>query len=297
MQLYMLLRLWWMRRRQALALAGRISENFREVGDNEYGYYSRFLTLAYSGLAGESVAEIENQLRELADAVRRSGQRYPEPERCHLVYRFLLGGDDAELERELVESDAWIAANSGSAEVYIRTFWMLILCVRGRFEAAIAQSDQVWSRLFQVVPYVHVTDHTLLRGLASAALATEASGAARRRHLGEIAACLTRLRRWAKHGPDFGHMATLLEAEQARLRGDANRARALYDKATHAAKEAEHLHHAALACERRGRMLATLRRETEAGAALRDAIALYARWGATPKAEALEQERRALVGS
>ncbi len=297
MQYYTLLRLWWMPRRQALALCDRVSENLREVGDIEYAYYARFLKLAYAGLAGESVGEIESGLRELADAVRRSGQRYPEPERCHGVYGFLLGGDDSEMERALAESDAWIAANSGSAEVYIRTFWMLVLCVRGRFDAALRQSDQVWQYIFRIVPYVHVVDHTFLRGLASAALATQERGALRRRHLKELAATLKRLQRWAKHGPEFGHMATFLGAEQARLRGDAKRARALYDRAAQGAREQEHVHHAALACERRGHMLAALRRETEAGAALREAVAFYARWGAQLKADALEQERRTLVGS
>jgi hypothetical protein len=297
MQLHAILRPWWTRRRQALAAMDRICESLREMGDLEYAYYSRFLTLAYAGLGGESVVDIEARFRELADAVRRSGQRYPEPERCHAAYRFLLGGDDAELEPALVESDAWIAANGGSADVYIRTFWMLVLCVRGRHEAALAQSERVWRHLFRTVPYVQVADHTFLRGLASAALATQARGGQRRRHVGDLADCLKRVKRWARHGPDFAHMQTFLEAEQARLRGDANAARALYDRAAQGAREQEYLHHAALACERRGRMLAAMRRETEAGASLREAIALYARWGSQTKADALEHERRTLVGS
>ena len=255
------------------------------------------MKLAYGGLAGESVPDTESALGELADAVRRSGQRYPEPERCHAVYRLLLGGDDAELGRTLAESDTWIGENSGSAEVYIRTFWMLVLCVRGRYDTALQQSEQVWRRLFQLIPYVHVADHTFLRGLASAVLATQARGARRRRHLACLADSLKRVQRWAKHGPDFAHMGTFLGAERARLRGDANQARALYDRAAQRAKEQEYFHHAALACERRGRLLAALRRETEAGASLREAIALYSRWGCAPKAEALELERRALVGS
>ena len=297
MQLHAILRPWWTRRRQSLAVMDRVAESMREIGDLEYAYYGRFLKLAYGALAGESVPETESGLGELADAVRRSGQRYPEPERCHAAYRMLLSPDDAELECALAESDAWILTDSGSAEVYIRTFWMLILCVRGRYDTALRQSELVWGRIFRIVPYIHVADHTFLRGIASAGVATQARGAQRRRHVADLGATLKRLRHWAKHGPDFGHMATFLEAEQARLRGDPKRARALYDKAAQGAKDQEYLHHAALACERRGRMLAALRRETEAGASLREAVALYARWGAQLKADALEQERRTLVGS
>jgi hypothetical protein len=69
-------------------------------------------------------------------------------------------------------------------------------------------------------------------------------------------------------------------------------ARALYEQAAQRARQQDFVHHAALAHERRGRMLAELRRETEAAAAFREAAALYARWGAEGKAAALERERQ-----
>jgi hypothetical protein len=296
MQLHAILRPWWTRRRQTLAAMDRVAESMREIGDLEYAYYARFLKIAYGALAGENVADAERDFAELADAVRRSGQRYPEPERCHAVYRMLLGATPGEFEAARSESKAWIQANGGSAQVYIRTFWMLVLCLHNRFEEVIVESDPVQQMLFSIVPYVHVADHTFLRGIACAALATKARGALRRRYLKDLKACHRRVREWARHGPDFVHMEMLLSAEQARLRGDANGARALYDKAAQRAKDQEYVHHAALACERRARMLATLRRETEAGASLREAVALYAKWGSLPKAESLEQERKTLIG-
>ena len=63
------------------------------------------------------------------------------------------------------------------------------------------------------------------------------------------------------------------------------------------ARQKSFAHHAALASERRARMLAEQRREIEAAAAFREAVALYAAWGATPKAEAFGQERHALTGA
>jgi hypothetical protein len=103
---------------------------------------------------------------------------------------------------------------------------------------------------------------------------------------------LRRLRRWAKHGPDFVHMASFLEAELARLAGDESRARALYDAAAQRALEQRFVHHAALAHERRASMLVGLRRETEASASLARAVALYREWGAEPKAQQLLVQRR-----
>jgi hypothetical protein len=297
MQLHVFLRPWWTRRRQAFAPMDRVAEDMREMGDLEYAYYSRFLKIACCGLAGENVQKTDALLGELADEVRRTGNHYPDPERCHAAYRFLVGGSDADLDRTLAESDAWIAANGGSTGVYIRTFWLLVLCVRGRYATALQQSELSWRRLFQVVPYVHIADHTFLRGLASAALATDALGAARRRHLREVAASLKRLRHWAKHGPDFLHMASFLEAEQAHLRGRPERARSLYTQAAQRAREQEYPHHAALACERHARLLATLRRETEVAGALHDSIALYSQWGSQLKVDALAQQSQVLFGS
>jgi hypothetical protein len=295
MQVNAVLRPFWTRRRPTLAVMDRIAESLHEIGDLEFAYFARFLKIAYCALAGEGVATAERGFAELSDAVRRSGHHYPEPERCLAVYRLLLGAGPLQLEAALAESDAWIAANgSASAEVYIRTLWMLVLCVHDRFDLALAQSDRIGDRLFAIVPYVHVVDHTFLRGLAAAAVATQARGPARTRHARDVARCRRRLRRWARHGPDFVHMETLLAAEQARLRGDASRARALYDEAAQRAREQDYTHHAALACERQGRMLAELRRETAAGVSLREATALYAKWGALAKAEALRQQRSAL---
>jgi hypothetical protein len=78
-------------------------------------------------------------------------------------------------------------------------------------------------------------------------------------------------------------MATLLEAEQARLRGHARLARAAYERAAQEARQQQFPHHAALAHERRATFLTSLRRETEASAALEEATVLYREWGAAAK--------------
>jgi hypothetical protein len=89
-------------------------------------------------------------------------------------------------------------------------------------------------------------------------------------------------------------METLLRAERARLRRDHNGARALYERAAERAEEQQFPHHAALAHERHARMLAALRRETEAAASFAQAIALYRAWGAEPKAAELARELRSI---
>ena len=299
MQIHSIAQPWWMRRRQALAPLERIAESLKEVGDLEFAHYARFLKIVFSALAGDPVRDTERLLFEMAESVRRSGHRYPEPERCHQAYRLLAEGTHAvDLASLLAESDTWIAANRGSAETYIRTLWLLVLCVYGHHELAFGQSEQMGGRLFRVVPYVHTADHTFYRGLAAAELASSARGMRRRRaYTRELRRSRARLRRWASGGPDFAHMVLFLDAERARLRGDLPRARQLYREAAQRARVQEFPHHAALAHERMALALGSERRERDAAAALRDAISLYESWGACAKAAELTARLEVLGGS
>ena len=295
LQIHALLRPWWTRRRQALAPLEQIAESMREVGDLEYSYYARFLKTTYAALAGQVVSATEESFAQIADDVQRRAHRYPQPERCLRVYRLLRLGD-ASLEADLAESDAWIAGSPGSAEAFIRTLWLMVLCVYGRPELAHLQSEKLGRTLFKIVPYVHIADHTFYRGIAAADLARARRGAQRRQHARQLRTCLRRLRLWAKTGPDFVHMVTFLEAERTCLRGREDAARLLYQQAARTAREQEYVHHAALAHERHARSLLRDRRETEAAAALRDAIAHYEAWGAAAKAAALTEEHQRLIG-
>ncbi len=283
---------WLMPRREALAPVPLLAEAASEVGDPEFAYYARFLATYSLALAGDELKLAEQRLRALADAVARSGHQYPSPGECCAVLGLLLEPGVVPFEQLLEESDARLAGGARSAEPYVRTLWLLVLCVYGRYDLALAQSDTIGERLFRVPPYVHIADHTFYRGLACAALAGGATLSRRRRLRTELRRCLRRMRGWAKHGPDFVHMAALLDAEVARLQGDVREARWRYERAAQRALEQRFPHHAALAHERRARMLLELRRETEASTALAHAIALYRDWGVEAKVLQLTEKRR-----
>jgi hypothetical protein len=288
-QVHVLLHPWLMPRRQALASVERIAERAEEIGDLEFAYYIRLNCYNPLALGGDPVVSCEQNLRKVAEAARRASLLCPdEGERMHAVYRLLLAElSQAELEQQLAESDAWIALHPSSADPFIRTLWLLVLCVHGRHDLAFRQSEALGERLFRISPFVHVADHTFLRGLAAAGLASAAHGATRRAYVRAVARSLRRLRRWARGGSDFVHMALVLEAERARLRGRFERARTLYAQSALQARKQGFPHHAALVHERHADLLLALRRDTESSAVLRDAAALYREWGAQPKADAL----------
>jgi hypothetical protein len=282
---------WIARRRQALAPMDRVAEAAREIGDQEFNYYGRFLQAIYLTLGGEAVQVSERRLRELADSVKRSGHWFPDPEQCHQVYENLVvAPDPRDLDAAVAESHAR-SARAGTALHYTTTLWLLVLCIYRRHDLAFAQSEARLADVFRVMPFVHTADFMLYRGLAAAALATQAHGPVRRRRVRVLGQCLARMRRWAKAGPDFVHMEALLDAERARLRGAEERARSLYEQAAQRALAQEFTHHAALAYESRAQMLIERRRETEAAASRAQAANLYRDWGALPKAAQLRDMR------
>ncbi len=218
----------------------------------------------------------------LEEMRERSGHRYRDIERY--VHMFdLLGRADGSTpawDEEVRTLDAWVASGAAAAEPIVRTVWMLVLCAAGRHDLVLAQSRCVWSRLFETSLGVHAVDHVFLRGLALAAQAAERTGRPRRALRRELLRALGSLQRWARHGPDFVHMALALEAESAALRGNVPGAHRLFQGAVRRALQQEFSHHAALILERHASVLGRARRDTEAAAARTQALALYRAWGA-----------------
>src|SRR5262249_5036936 len=114
-----------------------------------------------------------------------------------------------------------------------------------------------------------------------------------------LQANLAQLRLWSDNCPDnFLAKRLMVEAEIARVTGNAVAAADLYDQAIQAAHEAQFVHEEALANELAARFVLESRPASRAGAMyLRDARYGYALWGAQRKVEELETEfPRSLAG-
>jgi len=107
----------------------------------------------------------------------------------------------------------------------------------------------------------------------------------------EVERCRRRLALWADQNPlTFRNKLALVDAETARLDGDAVRAMKLYDEAAAAATAAGFPHEQALAHELAGRHALALDLGYVARDQLRLAAAGYRRWGALAKVRGLEAE-------
>jgi hypothetical protein len=165
---------------------------------------------------------------------------------------------------------------------------MLALCVFARVADAWWASELARPIIFERLSAAsHVADYMLFRGLAACALAVGVRGPKRRQLTRAAAQSHRYLRRWSRHGPDFVHMAQLVEAERMRARGRPARALALYERVAAAAQAAGYVHHAALAHERHAGLLEALGRSAEARTRLSRAVDLYRAWGAEGKLRTL----------
>jgi len=260
-----------------------------EHGDITFALYSENLHGYLMWAVGEHLSKVELSRREFVEL----GQSVGYVEWRLLGYFFpvlaaLTGSTHAVLDEPSV------AVLTSANLLPIRSAWIACRCMRGEYERAFAESERLhvdMERHYCAFP--NVTEVWTFRGLSAAALATGASGAERRRYRRVLRESARKLRHWARHGPaNFAHAARLLDAELARLSGSQARALALYQQAIELAHANEYIQHEALIQERRARLLASLRRETEAIAALQRAAETYLEWGARVVAEKLFQECR-----
>jgi hypothetical protein len=258
-----------------------------EVGDTEWLYHADAMLLLNDLLAGTHVAETDARIADLAKMAERDF-RYSDFEYLRQVYRPLVEHhpDAVRLDVDVFAEELPRGVGWESNAPMVRTAWLMVLTIYGQHERVLTESELGLREMYRHSPWAHNADYTFYRGMAAAALATGRLPWTRTRRI--VRRALRELKQLATHGPDFVHMAEILEAEHARLAGDASRARRLYQSGAQNALRQQFVHHAALAHERHASMLRGLRRDTEAVLVLKQAISAYSEWGARAKARALE---------
>jgi len=288
---------WQLPRRKALAPLETNAESLREAGDLEFAYYSKFLKLILSALAGDPVQQTEQDFRDQIDEIGRAGHVYPEPGYCHEAYALLSAPDVAELDIDsrLIEAEAELMDCGTSASSFARTTWVMVLSLIGRFDLAFAQSEILLPNVLGTLGLIYVADAMFLRGVSAAALASNLAGGrdARRRYRRALRQARSTLRSWERQRgtPDLAHMILLLDAETLRLSGHLDRARRLYDQSIERADRQGYPHHAALAAERRAVAMRQRNLLIASTVSLKDAIRRYRAWGFEAKARELEGAR------
>jgi predicted ATPase/signal transduction histidine kinase len=179
---------------------------------------------------------------------------------------------------------------SGKLPEY-QVFRLGIACLLRDFGLAIELSNAVAGKLQSLPRFVQHVEYNFYSALARAARASRATGDERAALMAAIAANQEQLAVWAGSNPEsYGHKQLIVAAELARLRGDAQAAAELYDRAITAAEREQFTQDEGLASELCGRFYLTQGRKRSAAPYLSAAIDAFARWGAGAKVDALEAE-------
>ena len=201
----------------------------------------------------------------------------------------LEGRDEAAFEADLAARDA------RPALCHYHVLKTQVLFLYGHLERAEQLAGVVDAELPYVSGHIAVAVHTFYTSLIAASLAAAGTDmVAERRE--RTRQGWRRLRRWAESCPaNFLHKALLVEAELARLDGDAWRAADLYDRAIVEAGRSGYLQEEAVARELAGRFWLGQGRRKVAALYLSEARHGYRLWGASRKATMLEEEHRGLI--
>jgi hypothetical protein len=264
---------WLMPRMRAAAGLREVIDSGRELGDSLVITYTRLDHACMRALSGAPIGQAERELRELAppvgdalgDLVGLLGEGAEDRERVARTIERIFS-----LPPELVRQWCTIA--------------LLVLYVLDEPTAMQSLLERLTPLGHELVSgSFHAADLYLYRGLAAGTLANVAGETAGRRRSRILRRASRKLRHFATEGPDFAHMAALLEAEHLALRGGGTAALAAYQQAAQRAERQGYIHHAAIAHERRAALLHTGRREIQARDALREAARRYHAWGAQAK--------------
>ncbi len=288
-----------------------------EVYQQAYQYGIENGNLVFAGYARTMIPKttlaaltVDKALEECAISLAfyaKSGSPFLMSERfCQLFLQRLKGegSDLTSLSTDEIDETAWLEhwqqpeTRFGHGLAYFLNFKLQLLYLFGQWRAAwdFASAHADW---MQYIPILYETTvFTFYRALAGASIYHQAEvgeQAVIAETLGEAIANFTL---WTENCPEnFAWQEQLLRAEQARIRQCPEDALAGYGQAVTLARQHHRPAGQALSQERAGRLHLHQDQRKRARPELEEAVFHYYQWGATGKAQALNQEFAGLLTS
>jgi len=279
---------WVAHRRKTLEPLRTVWTRSIEAGSNAYAVYALLCRSLMLMLVSDPLTSVAAEFEEAAKVGRRCSYReWGVPARCALAVRRLMGNPVDSLEE-----DSLPIPGTPVGQSIVGFVEMVLAYHTGRFEecyAAASALDESVERSGRNMP--HISEVSLYHGLSAAALAERSLDRERKRFRRTVLRCQRRARVWRKGCiENFEHQSVLLEAELARIDGDAERALLLYAQASELALANGYRQHVALAQERRAELFLEQGGRWEPWRLLCGAIYYYEEWGAHAAAQRLRTE-------
>ncbi len=269
-----------------------------ETGDLEYACYASMQYICYSFLVGESLESVNQKQEQYIDLIQNLKQEF------QLYYAKIWGQLVLNLSGKVAEPQKLIgevfdetqelpSLTEAKAIFYIAK---TILSYLFQDYAGAVKSGSLATKYGQALASLFpITQTPFYYSLALLALVWDGEGNSEE-YQEIVAANQKKLKSWAGHAPmNYLHKYQLVEAERARVMGDALQAMELYDRAIQGARESEYLQEEALAYERAAQFYLALGREEIAQNYMTKAHYGYRCWGATAKVKDLESRYPQLI--
>jgi len=177
-------------------------------------------------------------------------------------------------------------------------FKLKALFIMGFYEKAFELKTEAEQRIGATWGQFVFAEHSFFHFLTVARRFADAGRREKFRLRRDLKKILKLMKKWASYCQEnFKHKQLLMEAEMARIGGKSSEALRLYEEAETSAREAGFPLNATLSCELAGRFELEQGREEEAATWLRRALEGYAKWGATAKVKAMEEEFKTILTS
>ena len=269
-----------------------------ESGDPTHAGYCANFMMGMSSVIGEPLDAIEESTSRFWDFARKnqievqSEIQVVERQMARCLMGKTVGGtswDDE--ETHFVESE-WVGrAREFQSRQPLHNYLIekqATCYLLGEYAEAITHGDEASTMLDVSLGIPIFSNWHLYYGLANAQLVGDRS---HRKALKKLRQMVKQNRKWAKHNPDgFEHKRLLLEAELARVQGEASLAEELYEASIARAQAEGFLHHEAIANELAGRHLLARGKQRMGMMSLREARHAYQRWGAQAVVRRLDDE-------
>jgi len=293
------LRPWREHAKHAWAALFRTYEIGIETGDVEYAAWSSMTRVMFAYFLGRNLAEVDEECQRWT-SLQKKFRHDAAHDYTRIYWQAIqnlrgLSDDPCRLVGEVYDEEArlphHLEVEDGFALCSINLHKLVLAYHFGDRREALTYGEAAERHLENYLSFPLQTVFYLYDALNRISVCEDLSPAQRRPHLKKAKAHLSKLRAFCKHAPvNHLHRVELIEAELARLKGDAHLAGEGYERAIRAARENEFVNDEALTHECAARFHRERGNEVMARAYLAEAKYAYERWGAQAKVDQLEAQ-------
>ncbi|MBD2036730.1 AAA family ATPase [Leptolyngbya sp. FACHB-321] len=268
------------------------------TGDIEYACYNSTSYCNYLFFVGEPLGEVNQKQAkyiELLLSLKQEYQIYFTQIIRQLVLNLLDEVDDCtclvgKSFNELEMVPIFIETKMGTLLFLTYLAKTILLYILKDYDQALAYAQKAAPYHGNMVGFMQFVEYNFYYSLSLLAVYESVGTEKKAQYLEKVNSNQIQLKQWAFHAPaNYQHKYELVEAEKARVLGQALEAMSGYDYAIKAAKEQGYLHEEAIANEAAENFYRSQGREEIAHLYLTKAYHSYVHWGAITKVKALEK--------